>query len=136
MGVELDTVALLVPPAVLLLGVVEVQVAGELLPKAERRAPFRLVFSLAEEGLLNDVSWTPGIRHVYKLELHRLKAVLPPCMWQSQLKVEMYYYLFRTHHTVYLCLRVEHFSVEFYQHIKKALQWFSQAHEDKRPICI
>lgn len=84
MGVELDTVALLVPPAVLLLGVVEVDVAGELLPEAECRTSFRLVLCLSEEGLLNDVSWTPGIRDVNILQVHRLKVVLPSWIWQSQ----------------------------------------------------
>ena len=76
-GVVLDAVALLVAPLVLLVGIVEVHVAGELLAEAEGSAAFRLVLGLDELGLDDGMFMAPRVREVHILEVHRLKAVLP-----------------------------------------------------------
>ena len=48
MGVELDAEALLVTPLVLLVGVIEVDIARELLPEAEGGAPLCLMLGFVE----------------------------------------------------------------------------------------
>ena len=77
MGVVLDAVPLLVAPLVLLIGVVEVHVAGELFAKSEGCAAFRLVLRLDERGLDDRMFMAPRVGEVHILEVHRLKAVLP-----------------------------------------------------------
>lgn len=89
MGVHLDPVALLVTPLVLLVGVVEVDVAGELLPEAEGGAPLRLVLRAVQLGLDDEVVRAPRVGEVLKLQIDGLKAVVTtwfvtqPAQWSG-----------------------------------------------------
>ena len=79
-GVQLDAVALVVAPFVLPVGIVEVEVARHLLPKAESSGALCGVLRPVQLGLDDVVVWAPGIGEVDILEVNRLKAVLPSCI--------------------------------------------------------
>ena len=80
MGVELDAVSLVVAPFVLLVGVVEVEVARHLFPKAESCGALSGVLRPVQLGLDDAVLGAPGVGEVDILEVNRLKAVLPSCI--------------------------------------------------------
>jgi len=76
-GVELDAVPPLAPPLVGLVGVVEVEVAGELLAEGERGGSLRLALRPLEFGLHDEMIRAPGVREVDVLQIQRLEAVPP-----------------------------------------------------------
>ena len=79
-GVELDAVALVVAPFVLLVGVVEVEVTRHLLPEAESSGALGGVLRPVQLGLDDGILGAPGVGEVNVLEVNRLKAVLPSCV--------------------------------------------------------
>lgn len=62
-------------PFILLIGVVEVHVAGKLFAKAEGGRSLGPVFCPMELGLDDEMLWAPRICEVHKFEIQGLKAV-------------------------------------------------------------
>ena len=71
---------MVVAPFVLLVGVVEVEVARHLFPKAECCGALSGVLRPVQLGLDDAVLGAPGVGEVDILEVNRLKAVLPSCI--------------------------------------------------------
>lgn len=67
------------PPLVVLIGIVEVQVFGKLLPKAEGSTTLSFMLRPMQLRLHNSVFWAPGVGKVNIFQINGFKAVVPPC---------------------------------------------------------